>query len=166
MTGEVNRVPSGLLGYLDMKARGQNPRLLDGNVSASVDLDRWYEQQQREIPFTLITPAGVGFVGVGTVPQGQLWILRSISAYSTAALLAATTIRISACLQLAAAAGNIALCPVGEQLSFTVGERIAVGWVGSYVLRPGDAVGYWVSQYTVGTAPQMRVGYDITPVSV
>lgn len=79
----INRVPRGLLGFVDVKAMGKNPARLSDSVAPVLDLTALYMtdglRQQVE------AGAPVDFIVAGTwqpkyvVPANKIWLVRSIA---------------------------------------------------------------------------------------
>jgi len=161
MSGEINRFPSSLLSYLDMKSRGQTPRTLAPEVRGMVNLDRWYLEQTRVLSNTSGSPAGTGFVNFGQVPEGQTWVVRGLSATTSIVLPAATTYLESLAVLMRVTAGGAAIFPVTPPTAFATGVRVGLGWQGEILLRPGDQVGLWVHDLTLGTATSHSFTSDL-----
>ena len=86
MTGAVQLIPPGLLGYLGIKNQGQNPSDLLSTVQPTLDLrDWWFQARLDSAPSgafsraSAIVTASVGFkqfdVQPLQVPQGQIWYI-------------------------------------------------------------------------------------------
>lgn len=165
MSGEVNRVPVGLLSILDMKARGQNPRVLDGTLGASIELLDLYLQQNRQS-----LQAGTnfvnarGFFGAFTVPQGSIYWVHNISASIAAPLAAGTTYKFRLGYQIDALARFMA---IGPAETYTAGEQfLYLATRPPTILPAGAIVGVWCENVTLGTAVQVLAWADITPLTV
>lgn len=80
----INRVPQGLLGLLDLKTQGDNPAELAGFVQSVIDLRDFYGLQTRATISQASTLTALGVTaGVFTnlvVPQGECWLVSSLSA--------------------------------------------------------------------------------------
>lgn len=75
----INRLATGFLGYIDVKAMGVNPRSIDPNVQTQLDMRPHYTAAGRKV----ITSGAIELNGVGayvalTVPAGKLWLLESV----------------------------------------------------------------------------------------
>lgn len=145
MAGEINRVPVGLLSLLDMKARGQSPRILSGSVDASLELLDFYLQNGRQIFSGNASSGAAPFnVTIGTVPQNELWYIHGISILSgtlTAALgVVPTVLRTNT-------QGSVVTHSLGEPHAYLTGDQVRSGWSGPFILQPGDQPGcsFWRS---------------------
>lgn len=76
MPSIINRVPTGLLSALDLKARGQNPHLLDDLVSPQIDLWPLYiagREHAEQVVVAAPAAPWSGWVAALTVPEGEAW---------------------------------------------------------------------------------------------
>ena len=74
--------PSGLLGMMGIKSMGRNPTNLAPVLAPTFDLVPFYQAGVRSILLTSGAVANVNnsSITLGTVPQGVVWIIESISA--------------------------------------------------------------------------------------
>lgn len=168
MSGEINRVPLGLLALLDMKSRGNNPRMLSAEVSSTVDLTPLYLQQNRRWRALNTTPAAVGFFIVHTVPEGELWYINRIVASSALVLAAGTEYVVGIGCQRVDDIGSNRQAALGQlqPWRFLAGDRLGVGFEGPMWASPGDGFGLWVADVVLGTAALITVNVDYTPVPI
>jgi len=165
MAGEVNRVPLGLLGLLDMKARGQTPRILDPSVQLGIEAADFYLQANR----TTIQAAGSFVSGVGyfpsfTVPNGIAYYIHGCSIGPIGNLAAGTTYRGRlAYRQNAQVAFTVA---ASDSWTYTAGERPNISGDLPRLLMPGASVGFYAESVTLGTSVQMTAWCDLTPLEV
>jgi len=85
MATGINRLPRGLLSYLDMQAQGNNPSQLADTVQPVIDLEPFYRSMARyeyrlAVGTVAITP-GVG--AVVQIPTDQIWLVHQISSTVT-----------------------------------------------------------------------------------
>lgn len=82
--GNVNRVPLGLLSLLDTQTQGQTPSNLQETIQATLNLeDFWLSNKGVDQQFANRVLAAVGQQTTAsdlTVPEGELWLVSSISA--------------------------------------------------------------------------------------
>lgn len=77
----INRYPASLLGFLDIKAMGNNPRFLEQRVQPSIDLLKFYmggARQGRSFNLGSITGNGYKPAVNAVVPQNKAWIVDNI----------------------------------------------------------------------------------------
>jgi len=170
MSGEINRVPVGLLSLLDMKARGQSPRMLSGEVSSSLEILQLYLQNDRRLIRQSVTAAlGVRQAVVFTVPQQQFWLVHGLHT-SSGTLAAGSSTRLVGCLtrvdQTSAVANTL---PLGTSEAFLTGQQIVWGktWDTPYYALPNDIFGFFCSEFTLGGgAATLNCTLDYTPVNI
>lgn len=94
MAGDIQVVPQGLLGLLQIKSQGSNPNRLLSEVMPTIDLAEWWRQARIEEVFSLFpggtlparlrnTPAPFISFQIGgvdcAVPAGQWWYIDQLS---------------------------------------------------------------------------------------
>lgn len=82
MVGKIQTQPRGLLSYLGIKSGGRNPENLADQVVGVVRLDPFY--RARNLFHQNVATAGlsaVNDVSTLTVPQGQAWLVYSVTAH-------------------------------------------------------------------------------------
>jgi hypothetical protein len=151
----INRVPSGLLGLLDLKAQGENPAQLAAHVQATIDLRDFYALATRGTISQASTLTALGntagiFLNL-TVPQGELWLVTGMTAHLSAPPLGAAATFAAAVGYIPADVGRfVALgptCPVIATGADFVAEQDAGG---TYFLQPGDQPQVYASTFTGG----------------
>jgi hypothetical protein len=148
----INRVPQGLLGLLDSKASGHNPEELDDSVKATFEVRDLYALNLRGTNSQASTLTGLG-VTVGAfsnlvVPQGELWLLYSVTAHlSTPPLGAGATLKLYVGF-VPADANRFHSLGTGD--STVTGEDLIAGWDGAYLIQPGDSPQVYVTRLTGG----------------
>lgn len=128
MSGPIQIVPPGLLGYLNIKNAGNNPSDLLDTVQPTLDLRDWWFQARLEVTTVtqsfLATTASVGFKAFTTnpvtVPQGQMWY---VTEYVVAANIstAADTITMAAALETDLV--NLTFCTLGPNERDVINAR-------------------------------------------
>lgn len=150
----INRVPQGLLGLLDLKAQGENPKTLIDAVQGTVELGEMYAIQSR---VTISQASSITALGVTAgiflnlvVPQGEMWLVSGMTAHLSAPPMAGGTL---------AVAVGVVPADVGRFIGLGVPSKdIAAGadllsiQNGSYLLQPGDAPNVYATTFT-GAGP-------------
>jgi len=119
----INRLPLGLLSFLDIKQMGKNPAALGDVLLPVLEMGEFFLGPH----VSRRASTGVSVTGVGNfatdlvVPNGKVWIVRQAVLRSSAVLGAATTIR--AAVELTGPDGSYVLN--GDQDTATVGERLS-----------------------------------------
>jgi hypothetical protein len=111
MSGNVNRVPSGLLSLTDSQTQGRNPDELLIQIRPTLELrDFWLANKGLESEFTdgtLINNADVG--ATVTVPSGELWAVKNASTEGQEADAATPAIRMSLLFRLPGVTTNFSV---------------------------------------------------------
>jgi len=163
MTGEINRVPQGLLSLLDMKARGQTPRVLAPEVGLSIEAFQLYGLQQRRR--TRVVSAAISSATTFpliTIPQTEVWCVLTSSIGRGAVLAAGTTYRFSSYANFVNDDGTFSDHSLCDPLSFTAGEVVQLGSVHPEGLwyGPGTRFGIVCHAVTLGTAATFNYSID------
>jgi hypothetical protein len=80
MPSPLQKVPIGLLGALDLKTLGLNPRFFGETVQPTFDVRDFYLLPQLESVFTdAIGVTALGSIAAVVVPNGQTWRVRAAS---------------------------------------------------------------------------------------
>lgn len=90
MLNLIQRIPRGLLAFLDARGTGINPRELGAVVAPTINLEHFYLSDQLEALQTqALGAAAVGSYCPTTIPAGEVWRVVSIgvtlAAFTTAA---------------------------------------------------------------------------------
>jgi len=76
----INRLPSGLLGMVDVKAMGKNPSRLGDVVIPELDITPFYQASDRQK--FISTPVAIGAAGFFptnlVVPQNKAWVIEAV----------------------------------------------------------------------------------------
>lgn len=170
MSGEVNRLPQGLLSLLDMNARGQTPRVLSGEVQLGIDGLGLYTRTGRTITVGPVSSniGAAGFHPRLTVPSREVWLAYNISILSGGVLAAGTTYRIAAAYEARDQFGSLRNSIIGELATFTAAEFPAWGisWESPLILGPGDSLGVFAATVTLGTQQAFNVTVDALRLTV
>ena len=85
MKTQITRVPLGLQNFLGSQAQGRNPSELNQEVQPTLDMTQWYVNETDRwyveagaLPFDQTPPQGQD--AVVTVPEGELWLVKRLSA--------------------------------------------------------------------------------------
>lgn len=155
MPAFINRVPTGLLSLLDLKAQGENAKELSYQLFTVIDALEFYLAPIR-VNVTNQNAPVIGPQSGGatlTANPGEIWVVRSVSAFSNADIAAAATLEITV--------GFIPVAGVFQGLgnnsgTKTTAQRCLSTYADPFVLQPGDALGYYSSVLT-GVPGNVRV---------
>ncbi len=167
MSGEINRVPEGLLSLLDMKARGQNPRTLSGVLQAGVDLTQLYlwGRRARASGSAVVLPTTFGAIDITgpsvIVPQTQLWIVERVTTYTSNPLIGSGQLRWVNAWRFNP---NRRYHVLGDCLPYVASNTDApsLGYTGPFIAGPGDAPAIIVNEnaaFTVDPTMLMEILY-------
>lgn len=146
----INRVPKGLLGFLDIKAMGKNPSRFAEQTAGVVETTPFYltdgERLINDWALGTVVLAGRGFDGSAalfTVPQNKIWLVSDISSQLDLMAVGNT-------IGYAHAQVNSQLVPkwIGDLSVWAAnivpfkGDRFEVPLIGT----PGDRFGIFVTQ--------------------
>lgn len=128
MSGDINRVPWGLLSLLDTQTQGVVPSILGDQVSGTIDLTALYfasKRPRQSIAMTSSSTVGYLTAATITVPEGYLWVVinASVAALHNEAGAAAPGVNIGA--ELSGGAGFRALLGPDYGRSVGAGGTIA-----------------------------------------
>lgn len=73
----INRLPVGLLEFLQNPTQGDNPSVLEGSVRPTLDLAEFYKTYKLEVLTTQLTASGNVSMEID-VPDGEVWIVRGV----------------------------------------------------------------------------------------
>lgn len=159
----VGRAPSGFLDLLGTKVNGRSPQYLADQVVATVDYFHWMTVQRRTYRQYSVTPmnvAGSWHDVNNVVPEGHLYFVNSVSLISQAVLAVGTTVRAAIGYKVGDG-GSVQVLKLGIDNTSTAGQFMSATYEGpGFFLRPGQAVGWFVSQLTLGTAPWALLDYE------
>ena len=162
MTGEINRVPQGLLGLLDMKARGNAPRVLNPEAQLVLESRDLYLLETRR--FAQATTANTSSLGNfsatgGTlqVPSDELWLVYHHSVQRNSPLAAGTTYRISPTIWTFQGTNYF---QVGPETTGTTGELLMCSNTAPYWALPSWIPGAFVHAQTLGTSVTLTVSLE------
>lgn len=149
----INRIPPGLLSLLGIKGTGLNPVLLGDELRAIIDTtEAYYAAVSQPYEDTTAALTVTGFAGgtVASPPPGELWVFPTVIAKFSAPLAAGTTYRVRVAV---AQSGGGQLLHVGaDAAAGTVGSQPVTAEAGPIYVRPGELLGVFVEQATLGTA--------------
>jgi hypothetical protein len=170
MTGEINRVPQGLLSLLDMKARGQNPRLLSSEAALSIEAFQLYGLQlRRRLRFNTAAIGVVGpqFPAAAVVPQNEVWLLLAQSLVISA-LGAGTTYTIAPIVRVQNDDGTSGEHLTNYPLTFTAGQYVNCGGILAQPLwlPPGSSMGITCQGVTLGVASAFQIFVDAVALPI
>lgn len=159
MSSRIQRIPRGLLAFLDMVGTGQNPVVFGDAVAPVVDIRDFYLSETILSQEATGTAQNAGDTITLSVPANTTWIVRAIQA--TLNVNAGEIARISIAVR---PAGLNSIGLVTSDLSTTPAglaiDRKRLGiWLGAgLILRPGSAVSLRVDSSTLAAARSANVG--------
>jgi hypothetical protein len=148
----INRIPSGLLGFLGIKNGGRYPQQLSDVLMPTVNMAPWYIQtniQSRRA--TPVNVTAVGFTSYLQVPAGELWAITAAQWNSNAVLGAGVSLRgFVAAAQIDGV--GFAGAALGPYAAMTAGEVFVSGSTlqNPLILPPLTEVGFFASLVTAG----------------
>lgn len=152
MPSKVNRVPPGLLSYLDIKAQGRSPDTLPDTLQAVTDLTQFYLQDRIKYGAELLVrPAGTAVTATYNtaamiVPDQQtLRLVLTYTCYVSTG--AADTTDFTIYLQRS-----------GSNVPFVAGGRVVLGnnaisgasFIQPFWMKYDDRLGFWRTQTSAG----------------
>lgn len=151
MPSQVNRVPQGFLSLLGIQALGQNPRILPDELQATLDLTPFYVRGYNQ-------PVGANSAALATVgpsllvqplfdvPAGELMLVTSVVARTSAVLAAGAAIKFAPCVLNMTNGIEVEL--LGEIATGAPGEIPYSGSSKLVVVPPGFTIGVAVQSLT------------------
>lgn len=159
----VGRAPSGFLDLLGTKVNGRSPQYLADQVVATVDYFPWMTIQRRVYRQFTVNPmnnTGSWHDTANVVPDGHLFFVNSVSLISQGVLGAGTTVRAAIGYKVGDG-GSIQVLKIADDHTSTAGQYMTAQYQGpGFFLRPGQAVGWFVSQLVLGVAPVALCDYE------
>lgn len=162
----INRFPLGLLGFVDIKAMGENPRYLDGRVQSTMDLTKWYMAEARDRYLsTVMNPAAPAVNWAApNIPSPQMWLLESVWVDVTAVIGAGITWKGGVCIgrvnQNGATGTEDVMTVLATGLTAATGDASIVAH--HYFAQPFLMLPTWrfglITQSVAGGAPSFRIG--------
>jgi len=149
----IQRFPSGLLDTLGMKGTGDTPHELAGQLAAYFNASEMYLENRR----AYVNPVGPGptdqaysYNAGGTVPQGQLWIVKCVDWSFVAG--AATDMQVRAAYSWPQSTppfvyGDLLTIPAGVAKTY---HNCRTFQTGELILQPGMALGYYTERLVAG----------------
>lgn len=163
MPQPIQRNPYGLLSLLDSKAGGQNPNAILDELRPTVDLTDFLAVQTRfSVNGAIAAPAlGLNIAPVTlTEPDaGEIWIMRAITAVTTAVIAVAPTFRFVVGVH-DIRNGSFTCLSDFIATAAAVGEHLCTGARLAYIWRPGDQAAVFVLNATNAAALRVTVTFD------
>lgn len=152
MDAPINRYPGGLLGFLDIKQMGENPRFVGGQVMPYIDMTPYYLGGKRvQLSSTIPSITNVGsFSSTTPVVQGQDAFILTNVMVTGATLAAGENIRGYVYCQSAPTSAFFYTSPMSQ--AFVTGDSFSEGWSlpTPIILPPGTILGFYATR--IGTA--------------
>jgi hypothetical protein len=151
---DIQRYPTGLIDLLGMRATGQTPSQLAGEISGSIEVGELYLFNRRvtQVGQSPVAIGAVGFLanttGATVVPQGEMWVLFDCT-MRVPVIAAATALNLSLVVQRPAD-GTSAWFMLTEELRLTASTGGLAGYRHSkpMLLQPGDTFGTYATLVT------------------
>lgn len=168
MMGNVNRIPRGLLAYLDSQTQGENPASMGAVVAPTLDMERFYRSAARysfghagNLSFDSLTDHATL-----TVPENEIWFLHnaSVSVQNNTGASANYAVAISLVPVGASLADYLALLAQPSNTTVADGQWLRAAWNGPVVvLIPGVKIRAHLDRITaagVGTSGYLDILYN------
>lgn len=150
----IQKIPSGLLGFLQLKNSGQNPSELPSLLQPILELRDWYfaadarnfYDSAGNVPIYSAPNNTVGFVGFATgptlitVPQDEMWFIQDYLV-ATATLIATDTIQFAAGFRTPDVGVSIQNMMGDPSVLSTGPNRRAYAWARGLFVPPGSQIG-------------------------
>lgn len=151
---DIQRYPTGLIDLLGMRATGETPHTLAGQIGANIDVSELYlyDRRQTSVGQSPVAIGALGFLanttGVTTIPQGEMYLVYDCS-LRVPPIAAATALTVSLVVQRSAG-GTSAWFPLTEQLVLPASTGGLVGYRRNnpILLKPGDVFGTYCASIT------------------
>lgn len=161
----VGRAPVGFLDLLGTKVNGRAPQFLADTVVPVTDYFPWITLNRLVYRQFSVNPmnAGGSWHDTGNiVPDGQCYWIKSASLISQAVLGAGTTVRCA--IGYKADGSTTQVIKIGPEETSTTGQFMTATYQGpGFLLRPGQAIGWFVSQAVLGVNPWALLDYEYVP---
>lgn len=167
MPGVVQRVPMALLDLLGLKSTGQNPVLFSELLGPSIDMTDLYLANRWEIinaSVAAIATTGLKTTGSWEPADGTVLVIDGACIQFATVLAAATTYRLRLCLYTVQTGNPFRMAP--SAVTTTVGEIVAGAWDGPIVVRPGEGLGIWAENVTLGTSAAPRIAGRVARLGI
>lgn len=151
---DIQRYPTGLIDLLGMRATGETPHQLDGNIGADIDVTDLYlfDRRVTQVGQSPVAIGAIGFLanstGATTIPQGEMWLLYDCS-LRVPAIAAATALTLSLVVQRSSG-GTSAWLPLTDQLVLPASTGGLIGYRrdAPVLLQAGDQFGTYCTNVT------------------
>lgn len=168
MMGNVNRIPRGLLAFLDSQTQGENPASLGAVVAPTLDMERFYRSAARyafghvgNLTFDSLTDHATL-----TVPENEVWFLHhaSVSLQNNTGATATYAPAISLVPVGGTLADYLALVSQASNTSVADGQWLRSAWAGPVVvMTPGVKIRAHLDRITAagaGTSGYLDIIYN------
>lgn len=147
-SGPIQTAPLGLLGLLNLKNLGRNPKSMEDDVQPVMDITSLYLQGQVEdlpdMTLARTALAGGGFSQWATpvlVPAGEAWYVHNYTVFCT--MVAGDTVTGMAPLVRVAQATTSQFAMFGDKASSRVGQGSLMSGCGGFWLVSGAELGFF-----------------------
>lgn len=140
MPGEIQKIPQGLLGFLQLKTGGRNPSILADAVSPTWDLSRLYLEADARFESVNSTINAGGYTIFFSSPQDRVRLVTSFAVGITTD--AGETIQ---CCLCRAPSNNAVLASLTAERSIAASSWAQLPVLDPQYLQPGDSLGLLVN---------------------
>lgn len=162
MAGQINRIPSGVMGFLGIKNFGRAPEDLSPTLAGTWELAPFYLNSDCAYLTGASAIVGTGNNIVFTAPEGQVLYVTHFSVFQVAAAASSNTMALVRFMQGPAAGG--AIVGIGDCANI-VGPRGNMLVVdGPQILMPGESLGVAVLDFAGVGSITTYVRYRSMPI--
>jgi hypothetical protein len=115
MPSLINKLPTGLLSFLQSVAFGVNPRVLLDEVRPVLDLDAFLSAGEIDGVSTSFAMTAVGQTNAITIPQSELWRIHWIGVQNAITTISVADIRTVVTASVPLASGGSLVMPIAVQ---------------------------------------------------
>lgn len=145
----INRIPTGILGFLGIKNFGRNPEEVAGYLQPTWDYQRWYLETNAQFRNQAVSFNAVGFFAAFQVPTNEVWAVHSLSCLG-GPLGAGQQLNIQPAIANQSSNIFTILPQVVSRVAATVGSYAVCSASYPFVLGPGEVAGYFCSDLAAG----------------
>lgn len=143
MPGQIQKIPQGLLGFLQLKTGGRNPATLSDIVVPTWDLARLYLEADAEYVGVNSTINAGGYTITASAPQNEAWIVTSFNVGFTTDVGEAIE-----CALCRAPHNNTPLNALTLKIDLGANDWAELVYSDTLYLAPGESLGVLVNAIT------------------
>lgn len=171
--GAINRLPNGLLSYVDTKTQGQNPAFLGEQVSPVLDMEPFYRSLARyEMQVSQNVAAGPNsYTNIVAVPNDEVWLLHAASVEFANTVGPNATNVWASCNLWTGPQASISLLNTSGAVSgitVTTGEQVYFSGIFArpVVASPGWNIAVWMGNFAGAATLQVRQSLLVNRCSI